>query len=219
MPRAASLAPLTRGGRVGRFALLIGGLLLYGLSLRLMIDARIGVAPWEVLHLGLSRVLPLTVGQASIGVGALLLAYTSFGLRERVGLGTLFNVLLIGIFLDVFGPLVPDPVGWPRRAAQFAAGVALLGLATGAYVGAGLGAGPRDGLMLGLNRRYGWPVARIRTVVELVVLLLGALLGGPVGWGTLAFALLVGHSVSFGLSLFGVRGSASPGAMPRRPLA
>lgn len=206
MPPAASLSPLTRGSLSlpGRYALLIGGLFLYGLSLRLMIDARIGVAPWDVFHLGLSGALPITVGQASIGAGLVLLAYTYFGLGERVGMGTLINVLLIGLFLDLLGPLIPDPSSWPLRAAQFAFGVLLLGLATGAYVGAGLGAGPRDGLMLGLNRRYGWPVARIRTAVELVVLGLGALLGGPVGWGTLAFALTVGPSVALGLRLFGV---------------
>ena len=201
---AAPLAPLTRQGLAGRYVLLVAGLFLYGLSLRLMIEARVGVAPWEVFHLGLSAHAGLSVGQVSILVGLALLAYTRLNLREPLGVGTLLNVLLIGVFLDALAPLVHTPGTLAGRWAQFLLGVALLGLATGAYVGAGLGAGPRDGLMLGLNRVYGWPVARIRTVVELVVLAAGTALGGALGWGTLVFALLAGPSMAWGLALFGV---------------
>ena len=193
-----------------RFLLLLAGLLGYGLSLRLMIAARVGVAPWEVFHLGLSGRSGLhgqgglSVGQVSILVGLALLAYTRLKLGERLGIGTLLNVLLIGLFLDALAPLVHTPGTLAGRWAQFLLGLGLLGLATGAYVGAGLGAGPRDGLMLGLHRVYGWPVARIRTVVELVVLAAGTALGGPLGWGTVVFALLAGPSMAWGLRLFGV---------------
>ena len=187
-----------------RLLLLLAGLLGYGLSLRLMLEARVGVAPWEVFHLGLSDHTGLSVGQVSILVGLALLAYTRLKLREPLGVGTLLNVLLIGVFLDALAPLVQTPGTPLGRWAQFLLGVALLGLATGAYVGAGLGAGPRDGLMLGLNRVSGWPVARIRTAVELVVLAAGTALGGPLGWGTLVFALLAGPSMAWGLGLFGV---------------
>ncbi|CAM3025683.1 membrane protein [Deinococcus radiodurans] len=192
----------------GRLLLLLAGLLGYGLSLRLMIAAQVGVAPWEVLHLGLSGRSGLRVGEVSILVGLVLLAYTRLKLGERLGVGTLLNVLLIGVFLDAFAPLIHTPAALAGRWAQFLLGLTLLGLATGAYVGAGLGAGPRDGLMLGLNRVYGWPVSRIRTVVELMVLALGTALGGPLGWGTLVFALLAGPSMAWGLRLFGVEKGA-----------
>ncbi len=204
MTAFSPLASLTRASLPGRYALLVGGLFLYGLSLRMMLDARVGVAPWEVLHVGLTRHLPLTVGLVSILTGVLIVAFTALRLRERLGVGTLLNVLLIGFFLDVLAPLVPDPAALGWRWLQFALGVALLGFATGAYVAAGLGAGPRDGLTLALHRVAGWPVPRIRGGVELAVLLLGWALGGPLGWGTLAFALAVGPAMGWGLGLFGV---------------
>lgn len=204
MTVSAPLAGLVRPSMAGRLALLLGGLFLYGLSLRLMLDARVGVAPWEVLHVGLTRHLPLTVGVVSILTGAAIVAFTALRLRERIGLGTVLNVVLIGVFLDVLAPLIPNPeaLGW--RWGQFLLGVGLLGFATGAYVAAGLGAGPRDGLTLALRRVTGWPVPRIRSGVELVVLLLGWALGGPLGWGTLVFALAVGPAMGWGLGLFGV---------------
>lgn len=204
---SAPLAPLTRTGLPGRYALLLTGLFLYGLSLRMMLDARVGVAPWEVLHVGVTHHLPLSVGLVSILVGLLIVTFTALHLRERIGTGTLLNVLLIGVFLDVLAPLIPNPSELLCRWVQFLLGVGLLGFATGAYVAAGLGAGPRDGLTLGLNRVYGWPVPTVRTVVELVVLLVGWLLGGPIGLGTLVFALTVGPAMGVGLGLFGLKRS------------
>nr|WP_221284022.1 membrane protein [Deinococcus humi] len=198
------MATLVRPSWTARLVLLLSGLFLYGLSLRLMLDAHVGTAPWEVLHVGVTRHLPLTVGVVSILTGAAIVAFTALRLRERIGVGTLLNVVLIGVFLDVLAPLIPDPtmLGW--RWVQFLLGVGLLGFATGAYVAAGLGAGPRDGLTLALNRLTGWPVPRIRSGVELLVLLLGWALGGPLGWGTLVFALTVGPAMGWGLGLFGV---------------
>ncbi|MFB9994333.1 YitT family protein [Deinococcus oregonensis] len=204
MTRPAPLVALTRLPALGRYALLISGLFLYGLSLRLMLDARIGVAPWEVLHVGITRHLPLSVGVVSILTGLLIVAFTALKLREKIGPGTVLNVILIGTFLDVLAPLIPNPEGLGLRWLQFVLGVALLGLATGTYVAAGLGAGPRDGLTLGLRRVYGWPVSRTRTGVEVVVLATGLLLGGPIGWGTLVFALAIGPAMSAGLGLFGL---------------
>lgn len=170
-----------------------------------MLNAGVGVAPWDVFHVGVTHHLPLSVGQVSVLTGALLVLYTTLSLRERAGLGTALNVLLIGVVMDLLAGSVPRPQTAGGQWAQFLVGVWLLGVATGAYVGAGMGAGPRDSLMLGLQRQYGWPVARVRLGVELLVLGLGALLGGPLGWGTLAFALLVGPSVGAGLGLFGLR--------------
>lgn len=202
--RSAPFAALTRLPPLGRYALLMFGLFLYGLSLRLMLDARVGVAPWEVLHVGVTQHLPLSVGVVSILTGVLIVAFTALKLREPVGPGTVLNVIFIGVFLDVLAPLVPNPKGLGLRWVQFVLGVILLGLATGTYVAAGLGAGPRDGLTLGLRRVYGWPVARTRTGVEVVVLATGLLLGGPIGWGTLVFALTVGPAMSAGMGLFGL---------------
>lgn len=201
---AAPLAPLTRQGLPQRYVLLLVGLFLYGLSLRLMLNAGVGVAPWDVFNVGVTHHLKVTVGQVNILAGALLVLYTALNLKERVGPGTLLNVVLIGLVMDLLSRAVPHPHVWAAQWGQFLLGVLLIGLATGAYVGAGLGAGPRDSLMLGLHRRHGWPVARVRTGVELLVLGVGVALGGPVGWGTLVFALLVGPSVAFGLRLFGL---------------
>ncbi|CAM3209717.1 hypothetical protein DEDE109153_03885 [Deinococcus deserti] len=202
----APLIFLTRLQPAGQYALLLLGLGLYGLSLRMMLNAGVGVAPWDVFHVGVTHWLPLTVGQVSMASGLLLVLYTSLNLRERFGPGTLLNVVLIGLVMDLLGGVIPYPQQPLWQWAQFLLGVLLVGLATGAYVGAGLGAGPRDSLMLGLHRQRGWSVARIRTGVELVVLAAGLLLGGPFGWGTLVYALAAGPSVSFGLGLFGLKG-------------
>ncbi|BDP42109.1 membrane protein [Deinococcus aetherius] len=212
MTRPAPLAFVTAQPVWRRFLLLVFGLFLYGLSLRLMLDARVGLAPWEVLHLGVTRHLPLSIGMVSILTGVLIVAFTALRLREPIGPGTVVNVLLIGLFLDVLGPLVPDPVALPGRWAQFLLGVALLGLATGTYVAAGLGAGPRDGLILGLSRVTGWEVARVRTGIELAVLAVGWALGGLVGWGTLVFALGSGPAMAAGLALFGLKRGRPPEA-------
>lgn len=215
-PRPAPLAAATRLPLPGRYGLLVFGLALYGLALRLMLDARVGVAPWEAFHLGVTRHLPLSLGTVSILTGVGIVALSALWLRERVGPGTVLNVLLIGLFLDGLAPLVPDPSSLLARWVQFVLGVGLLGLATGTYVAAGLGAGPRDGLVLGLSRRTGWDVARVRGGIELLVLALGWLLGGLVGWGTLAFALISGPAMRAGLGLYGLGQSPKPsvGAAP-----
>lgn len=185
------------------WALLLGGIFCYGLSLRLMIDSHLGASPWDVFHIGVSGKTGLSVGQVSILAGAVLVAFTAFGLRERVGVGTVLNVILIGLFVDWLAPIIPDPTQPLWAWVQFALGVLVIGIATGASVSAGMGAGPRDALMLGLSRLTGQPVARVRMGIELLVYGIGLLLGGPLGWGTLFFAVTVGPSVAWGLRLFG----------------
>jgi uncharacterized membrane protein YczE len=176
---------LLRGGR------LLVGLGLYGAAIALMLRAHLGVGPWDVLAQGASRVSGLPFGLVTNGIGALLLI-AWWPLRQRPGVGTLANVLLVGtaaqVVLDLMGPVE----GFVAQAALFATGMVLLAAATGIYVGAGLGAGPRDGLMLGLHRRLGLPVWLARTFVEGTALLVGWLLGGNVGIGTLAFAVGIG---------------------------
>jgi uncharacterized protein len=189
-----------------RFVLLNVGLLLYGVSLAAMIRAHVGLSPWDALHVGLSHTFPiLTVGYASILVGFACLTIAYLLLKMPVGIGSLLNMVLIGVYLDLFLPRLPAPVGPYIPWALFLAGILGVGLATGTYIASGFGAGPRDSLVIGLNRRTGWPVKYVRTGVELVVLLTGWLLGAKVGWGTLVFALTIGPAMSAGMGLFGLR--------------
>ncbi|WP_240738359.1 YczE/YyaS/YitT family protein [Deinococcus fonticola] len=202
---AAPLAFITRLGAPARFLHLILSLALCSFAIRLMIDANFGASPWDVLHVGLSHHTPLSIGQASILAGVVIVGFTWFGLREKSGLGTILNVLVIGVLIDLLAPVMPHPTHPAAGWGQFLLGVVLAGFGTAAYVSAGFGAGPRDGLMMALHRRYGWPITRVRTAIEVVVLVAGGLLGGPLGPGTLIFALLMGPSVGAGLKLFGFR--------------
>lgn len=196
-----------------RLGLLLVGLLLYGLGLRLMIDAGVGVAPWDVLHTGLASRLPLTVGQAGIATGLLVVSLSRLLLRQPIGLGTVLNAVLIGLFVDTFA-FLPQPQSLPLRWAELLAGTALVGLATGTYVAAGLGAGPRDGLVLGLARVANLPVAAVRIAIELSVLALGWWLGGSLGLGTATFALLSGPAMAWGMGLYRLHRPTSPRKQP-----
>ncbi len=192
-----------------RFTQLLLGLFLYGIGISLMVRAGIGVAPWDVLTQGVSRQSGLSFGLVTnlIGVAVLLLWLP---IRETPGLGTLLNVLLIGpsaqFGLGLF-PQLHD--AWLLQASMFACGLAVLALATGLYIGARFGPGPRDGLMTGLHRRTGWPIAVVRTLIEATVLVTGWWLGGTVGWGTLAFALLIGPMCGHTLRWFAVTPAAA----------
>jgi uncharacterized membrane protein YczE len=176
--------------RLRRLTQLYAGLFLYGFSAALLLVAGLGVSPWDVLHQGLSRQLGLGVGTWSIIVGALVLAFW-IPLRQRPGLGTVSNVVVIGLAMDLTLALVPSAHGLWLRALLMVAGVALNGFATGAYIGAGLGPGPRDGLMTGLAAR-GHSIRIVRTAIELTVVIAGWLLGGTIGIGTVAYALAIG---------------------------
>ncbi|HEX6324972.1 MAG TPA: hypothetical protein VFZ72_00240 [Jiangellaceae bacterium] len=186
-----------------RLAQLYVGLVLYGISLALMVRAQLGLDPWDVLHEGLANRLPLTFGQVVIVVGALvLLAWIP--LRQRPGLGTISNVFVIGLAVDVALAVLPapEPIAW--RIVFLVSGVVLNSVATAAYIGARLGPGPRDGLMTGLVARTGRSVRTVRTSIELSVLAGGWLLGGTVGLGTVLYAISIGPLVHFLLPLLTV---------------
>lgn len=177
-----------------RLVQLYAGLVLYGVSLALMVRADLGLDPWDVFHQGLADRLPLTFGQVTIVVGALVLLVW-IPLRQRPGLGTISNVIVIGLAVDAALAAIPapDPIVW--RIALLVSGVLLNGVATAAYIGARLGPGPRDGLMTGLVTRTGRPVRLVRTSIELSVLATGWLLGGTVGAGTVLYAVSIGPIV------------------------
>ena len=188
---------------VGRWAQLLTGLLAFALSIALMIRGGLGLGPWDAFHVGLHRLTGMTVGTASIAAGFVIIAI-SLLLKARLGPATIANMVLIGIFTDLALPVVPAAAGFAIGLAYHLVGIALIGLATGMYLGAGLGAGPRDGLMTALAARYGWSISRTRTGIELSVLGLGWLMGGTLGLGTILFAVAVGPSVQWGMRLFGL---------------
>jgi uncharacterized membrane protein YczE len=177
-----------------RLAQLYAGLVLYGVSMALMVRSSLGVMPWDVLHQGLARQLGWSLGTVTIVVGALvLLAWVP--LRERPGLGTLSNVVVVGLAVDAVLAVLAAPEGLAWRAAFAASGILLNGVATAAYIGVDLGPGPRDGLMTGLVRRTGGPVGLVRTAIEVVVVATGWLLGGTLGVVTVLYALAIGPLV------------------------
>ena len=177
-----------------RLVQLYAGLVLYGVSMALMVRSSLGVMPWDVLHQGLSRQLGWSLGLVTIVVGAaVLLAWIP--LRERPGLGTLSNVVVIGLAVDAALAVLPAPGGLPARLAFGGAGVVLNGVATAAYIGVQFGPGPRDGLMTGLVRRTGGSVRLVRTAIEAAVVTAGWLLGGTLGILTLVYALAIGPLV------------------------
>jgi uncharacterized protein len=182
---------------------LVLGLLGFGVAVPLMIRSGLGLGPWDAFHLGLHEWTGITVGTASILVG-LIIVLGSLRLGIRPGPGTVANMVLVGVFIDLVSPIVPPADGLLAGFAYYTIAIALVGLATGMYMGAGLGNGPRDGLMLGLSVRRGWPVRRVRTVIELFVLAVGWTMGGPIGIGTVIFALTAGPATQLGLQLFGV---------------
>jgi uncharacterized membrane protein YczE len=191
--------------RLHRLTQLYAGLVLYGVSDAMLLLAGLGVDPRGVFHQGLSRTFGLGVGTWSIIVGAAVLALW-IPLRQRPGFGTISNVIVIGAVIDLVMSTVPAPHGVAVCTLVMLAGVALNGVATGAYIGAGLGPGPRDGLMTGLASR-GHSIRIVRTGIELTVLAAGWLLGGTVGIGTVAYALAIGPLAHIFIPLLQIGGS------------
>ncbi len=194
--------------RALRFTQLFAGLVLYGVSSSLLVIGGHGLVPWDVLHQGLQRQTGIAIGTWSIILGVVvLLIWIPVG--EKPGLGTLANVVLVGGSIDVVLWLVPDAHGSVLRWGCCLVGVLLNGIATGMYIGAGLGPGPRDGLMTGLARRTGRSIRLVRTGLELTVLVLGWLLGGTVGIGTVIYLVAIGPLAHIFVPFF-ARGSSAP---------
>jgi uncharacterized membrane protein YczE len=178
-------------GITRRLVQLFLGLALYGVSLAFLLRAGLGLAPWDVLHQGIAERTGVSIGLVLVVVSFLvLLAWIP--LRQRPGFGTLANASLVGLVVDLTLSVLDDAHAWPLRVGLLVLGVLLNGLATALYLGASLGAGARDGLMTGLVRRTGRSVRVVRTVLELSVLVVGFLLGGTVGVGTVVYALAIG---------------------------
>lgn len=192
-----------------RFIQLQLGLLLYGASLALMVRADLGLNPWSVLHQGLSQLTGLSLGMIVNLVGALVLLIW-IPLRQKPGVGTICNVLVIGTAADVALLALPPIEGLALRIGFLTAAIVLNGAATAAYIGAGLGPGPRDGLTTGLVRISGWRIGWARTAIEVAVLAIGWLLGGVAGVGTVLYALANGPLVQWFMARFEIGPKAEP---------
>jgi len=205
-----------------RLAHLNVGLMVFGLSIAFMLSANIGLGPWDVFHQGVAQRTPLTIGQAMVAAGLALMVVSAVLAKVRPGLGTILNMALIGPWVDLFlsVPWFPRADGGVAGWGLFVAGLVLNGFATGLYITAGLGAGPRDGFAIGLATLLGTQVRRARTLVEIVVLATGWVLGGTVGLGTLAFAAGIGPLMQAGLrSLRWVDRAYAAASARARPVA
>lgn len=180
------------------------GMVLYSLGISLTVRSNIGFSPWDILHQGIANHTGLSFGMVSMGVGIIILIINGLN-HERVGVGTVANVLLIGVLLDLILPLIPVNHGYLTGIPMMLLGLATIGFATVFYLSTGLGAGPRDGLMLVLTRVTGRDIALVRNAIEVCVTLLGFLLGGPVGLGTILTALTMGHFVKLAAHVTGLK--------------
>ncbi|MEU8764070.1 hypothetical protein [Streptomyces sp. NPDC048659] len=223
-----SIASGLRGRHLTRrLVQLYVGLALYGISSALLVRAGLGLEPWGVLHQGLAEKTGLTIGVVSIGVGAVVLLLW-IPIRQRPGLGTVSNVFVVGLAMDATLALVPDLDGLAAGIALMVLGIVLNGAATGLYIAARLGPGPRDGLMTGLHRLTGRSIRLVRTAIEIAVVATGFVLGGSVGVGTVLYALCIGPLAQFFLRRFAIpeadaasgapeAGSDTPDAAPGVP--
>ncbi len=191
-----------------RLTQLFIGLVLYGVSLAMMVRADLGLDPWDVFHQGVAQRTGASFGTVVIGVGAAVLLLW-WPLRQRPGIGTVSNVVVLGVVVDVVLAVLDTPRSLTGRVGLLLAGVGLNALATATYLGAGLGPGPRDGLMTGLVRRTGGSVRVVRTGIEVLVLIVGWLLGGTVGVGTVLYAIAIGPLVHSLLPLLTTRSRAA----------
>ena len=191
-----------------RITQLVAGLVLFGFGVGLMLQSGLGVPPWDVLHQGLARQFGLTVGVWSIIVSAMVLLLW-LPLRQAYGLGTLLNAVIIGVVIDLTGVALAEAASTSLAWVMLIGGVVLIGIASGLYIGANLGPGPRDGLMTGIAKR-GPSIRLTRAVIEITVLILGWFLGGTFGIGTIVFALAIGPLVHYFLP----RWDISPHPMP-----
>ncbi|MDF2573959.1 MAG: hypothetical protein K0S05_871 [Agromyces sp.] len=189
-----------------RLVQLFTGLFLYGIGIALIVRGELGVAPWDVLTQGIAKQTGWTFGIITIVTSAVVLLLW-IPIRQKPGFGTVMNALLVGPFADVGLWLIPPGLDLWVRVLLLPAGIVVLAIATGLYIGAHFGPGPRDGLMTGLHRVTGWKIWIVRTGIEVIVLAAGWLLGGNVGIGTLAFALLIGPLCGYTIPLFAIKRS------------
>ena len=207
-------APLLRGNLAVRLVALFGGLILFGVAIVCMLESELGLPPWDVLHYGIAKHTPLPLGTAGIVVGLIIVAVT-WALGTPPGFGTIANAVVIGLSIDVLSSI--DAVealsesALAIRIGLLVAGVLLFGVGSALYIGAGMGAGPRDSLMMMLSRRTGRRIGLVRGAMEITVLLTGLALGGIAGIGTLTLALLVGPVVELAFWTLVKLGLARPG--------
>lgn len=204
------------GAMVLRLLQLLIGLALFGAGCAIMVRAGIGLDPWTVFAEGVSKQTGIGIGWVTNIVGFLVLLLW-IPLRQKPGIGTIANILLVGTSMQITLGFVPEVSGWWLQLAAFTGGVVLVAVASGLYIGANFGPGPRDGLMTGLNQRFGWPIWACRLGVEVAVLAAGWLLGGTVGLGTILFAALIGPLVHLTLPVFDHRRRAAGRARVAQP--
>ena len=178
-----------------RIVQLVLGVFLYGIAISLIVRAAIGVAPWDVLTQGIGKQTGLSFGTITV-ITSVVVLLLWIPIRQKPGIGTVLNTLIVGPSAELGLALIPEQTELWVRILLFIGGLVLLAVATGLYIGARFGPGPRDGLMTGIHHRWGFRIWIVRTCIEVVVLSAGWLLGGNVGLGTLAFALLIGPMVN-----------------------
>ncbi len=180
------------------------GFAIFGLSIAMLIRANLGTSAWAVLEVAIAQILHLTPGTISVGMGFTVLVFALL-LREQIGWGTIANIVCIGPFEDLFLAIIKPVTGnLALQIGMLIAAIVMMGLASAIYIGVDAGAGPRDSLMLAIQRTTGWSVRLARGLLEVTVVLIGWLLGGPAGVGTVVFALLIGPAVQWGFKLFKV---------------
>ncbi|WP_254901237.1 YczE/YyaS/YitT family protein [Tuberibacillus sp. Marseille-P3662] len=188
--------------RLWKWSFFIFGLLIMSLGIALMIEAHLGSAPWDVLHIGLYKHFGLTVGTWSVIVGCLIITTTSLLRRCFPETGALLNMVLVGAFIDLFLHFLAAPDSWAGKTGFLLIGILINGIGISVYISGDKGAGPRDTLMLYLTEKTGWKVSHIRRMMELCVLIAGWLMGGPVSAGTVLFGLTIGTLVGWFLPFF-----------------
>jgi uncharacterized membrane protein YczE len=207
--------PLLRGRAPLRFGALVLGLALFAFGIVLLLESRLGLPPWAVLNQGIAERTALSFGAANIAVAVLVLVL-AWSIGSRVGVGTVANAVLIGVFVELLlsRPTVErlSEQGLGARVAMMIGGIVVIGVGSALYIGAGMGAGPRDSLMLVLARRTGFRIGGVRVTLEVAVTLVGLVLGGTVGVGTLAFAFGIGPAVELSFRALAHSPLVGPGA-------
>ena len=196
----SSETPLTLKPRFITLLFLVSGLWIFGTGEAILIDAGIGVSPWTVLAQGISKQVDLTIGMATFVVSVLVL-FLWIPLREIPGIGTILNAILIATSIDVMAPFIPDQTDLVPAVIQSFIGIVLVGIGSAFYLTANLGPGPRDGWMTGIQKKTDWPIGRVRIGIEIIVLILGIILGGTFGIGTIIFAVGIGPAVAISLGI------------------